>query len=95
MKICLFKERCIQIIGHVTFGQFLIKYGLVFYKNGVIQIYTKYFVGSSQKNSTFVTRKMKNEFFMQIKWKLPLENFLASTIYTHMQNMRSFGKTIL
>ena len=50
-----------------TFGQLLIKYGLVFYKNGVVQIHTKYLLGTSQNNPTFATRKMKNGFFVQRK----------------------------
>ena len=50
-----------------TFGQLLIKYGLVFYKNGAIQIHTKYLVASSQNNPTFGTQKMKNGFFVQRK----------------------------
>ena len=49
------------------FGQLLIKYGVVFYKNGVVQIYTKNLVACSQNNPTFGTRKMKNGFFMQRK----------------------------
>ena len=49
------------------FGQLLIKYGLVFYKNGVVQIHTKYLVASSQNNPTFGTQKMKNGFFVQRK----------------------------
>jgi len=50
-----------------TFFQLLIKYGLVFFKNGVVKIYTKYLVPSSQNNPTFGTRKMKNGFFVQQK----------------------------
>ena len=44
------------------FGQLLIKYGLVFYKNEEVQIHTKYLVASSQNNPTFGTRKMKTSF---------------------------------
>ena len=50
-----------------TFGQLLIKYGLAFYKNGLVQIHTKYLLGSSQNNPTFDTGKMKNGFFVQRK----------------------------
>ena len=50
-----------------TFCQLLIKYGLVFYKNGVVQVDIKYLVDPSQKTPTFVTRKMKNRFLVQIK----------------------------
>ena len=48
-----------------TFGQLLIKYGLVFYKNGVVQIHIKYLVAFSQNKPTFGTWKMKNGFFVQ------------------------------
>ena len=67
VEICLFQERWIKSFIMQTFGQLLIKYGLVFYKNGVVQIHTKYLVASSQNNPTFGTRKMKNGFFVQRK----------------------------
>ena len=66
-EICLFQERWIKSFIMQKFGQLLIKYGLVFYKNGVVQIYTKYLAASSQNNPTFDTRKMKNGFFVQRK----------------------------
>ena len=50
-----------------TFDQLLIKYGLVFLKNGVVQIHIKFLIGPSQKSHTFGTRKMKNDFFVQRK----------------------------
>ena len=49
------------------FGQLLIKYGLAFYKNGLVQIYTKYLVVPSQKDPAFDTQKMINDFFVQRK----------------------------
>ena len=94
-QICLFQERCIRNILHGKFGQLLIKYGLVFYKNWVVQIHTKYSLGTSQNNLTFGTRKMKNGFFVHWKWKLPLTNLFPIPICTHLHKMRSLGKTIL
>ena len=49
------------------FDQLLIKYGLVYYKNGLVQIDIKYFVDPSQKDPTFGNGKMKNGFFVQQK----------------------------
>ena len=43
------------------FGQLYIKYGLVFYKIDLVQIYNKYMVGPSQK---------KNSFWAFGKWKM-------------------------
>ena len=50
-----------------TFDQFLIKYGLVFFKNRLVEIHTKYLVASSENNPTFGSWKMKNGFFVQRK----------------------------
>ena len=66
-EICLFQERWIKSFIMQTFGQLLIKYVLVFYKNGVVQIHTKFLISPSQNSPTFGTRKMKNDFFVQRK----------------------------
>ena len=36
--LCLFQERCIRNILHGKFGKLLLKYGLVYYQNGLVQI---------------------------------------------------------
>ena len=55
--ICLFHERWIK-----TFytQPLCIKYGLVFYKNDLVQFGNNYLVVPSQKNLILGTRKMKN-----------------------------------
>ena len=46
-EICLFHERCIKILDTQPFGQFYIKYGLILYKNDLVQFCNKYMVGPS------------------------------------------------
>ena len=60
--ICLFHQRWIKTFDTLPFGQLWIKYGLVFYKNDLVQICSKYMVGPSQKELNSGTRKMENEF---------------------------------
>ena len=61
-KICLFHERWIKNIYTQPFCQLCIKYGLVFYKNDLVQICNKYMVGPSQKNSFRALKKWKMKF---------------------------------
>ena len=70
-EICLFHERWIKTFYTQPFGQLCIKYGLVFYKNDLVQFCNNYLVGPSQKKLISGTRKMENEFSVQRKWKLP------------------------
>ena len=70
-EICLFHERWIKTFYTQPFGQLCIKYGLVFYKNDLVQFCNNYLVVPSQKNLISGTRKMENEFSVQRKWKLP------------------------
>ena len=65
--ICLFHQRWIKTFDTQPFGQLCIKYGLVFYKNDLVQFCNKYMVGPSQKNSFWTLEKMENEFFVQRK----------------------------
>ena len=58
--ICLFHERWIKTFHTQPFGQLCIKYGLVFYKNDLVQFCNNYLVGSSQKSLLLGTRKMEN-----------------------------------
>ena len=66
-EICLFQERWIKTFYTQPFGQLCIKYGLVFYKNDLVQFCKNYLVGPSQKELNSGTRKMKNEFSVQRK----------------------------
>ena len=70
-KICLFHERWIKKFYTQPFCQLCIKYGLVFYKNDLVQFCNNYLVVPSQKNLISGTREMENEFSVQRKWKLP------------------------
>ena len=65
--ICLFQQRWIKTLDTQPFCQLCIKYGLVFYKNDLVQLGNKYMVGPSQKNLISGTRKMENEFSVQRK----------------------------
>ena len=66
-EIWLFHQRWIKTCDTQPFGQFCIKYGLVFYKNDWVQFCKKYLVGPSQNKLISGTRKMENEFFVQRK----------------------------
>ena len=69
--ICLFHERWIKTFYTQPFGQLCIKYGVVFYKNDLVQFCNNYLGGPSQKNLLLGTRKMENGSFVQRKRKLP------------------------
>ena len=66
-EICLFHERWIQNFYTRPFCQLCIKYGLVFYKNDLVQFCNNYLGGPSQKTLLLGTRKMENGFFVQRK----------------------------
>ena len=66
-EICLFHERWIKTFYTQPLGQLCIKYGLVFYKNDLVQFCNKYMVGPSQKELNSGTREMENEFSVQRK----------------------------
>ena len=66
-EICLFHERWIKIFYTRPFCRLCIKYGLVFYKNDLVQFFNNYLVVPSQKNLLLGTRKMENDFFVQRK----------------------------
>ena len=65
--IFLFHERWIKTFDTQPFCQLCIKYGLVFYKNDLVQFCNNYLVVPSQKNLISGTRKMENEFSVQRK----------------------------
>ena len=57
--ICLFHQRWIENFDTQPFGQLCIKYGLVFYKNDLVQFCNNYLVVPSQKNSFRALEKWK------------------------------------
>ena len=59
-EICLFHERWIKTFDTQPFCQLCIIYGLVFYKNDLVQFCNNYLVVPSQKNLLSGTRKMEN-----------------------------------
>ena len=65
--ICLFHQWWLKTFDTQPFCQLCIKYVLVFYKIELVQFYTNYLGGASQKNLIWGTRKMENGFFVQIK----------------------------
>ena len=66
-EICLFHERWINFFYTQPFCQLCIKYGLVFYKNDLVQFCNNYLGGPSQKTLLLGTQKMENGFFVQRK----------------------------
>ena len=66
-EICLFHKWWIKTFHTKPFCQLCIKYGLIFYKNDLLQFCNKYMVGPSQKKLISGTRKMENEFSVQRK----------------------------
>ena len=66
-EICLFHQRWIESFDTQPFFQLCIKYGLVFYKNDLVQFCNNYLIGSSQKKLILGPRKMESEFFVQRK----------------------------
>ena len=65
--ICLFHQRWIKTFDTQPFCPLCIIFGLVFYKNDLIQFCNNYLGGPSQKNLLLGTQKMKNGFFVQRK----------------------------
>ena len=65
--ICLFHQMWFKTFYSQPFGQLCIKYGLVFYKNDLVQFCNNYLVVPSQKNLIWGNQKMENGFFVQRK----------------------------
>ena len=76
-EICLFHERWIQSFDTQPFYQLCIKYGLLFYKNNLVQYCNKYMVGPSHKKLILVTRKNGKWFFRAKKMKTSLGNIVC------------------
>ena len=58
-EICLFHQRWIKTFDTQPFGKLWIKYGLLFYKNDLVQFCNKYMVDPLQKNSFRAFKKWK------------------------------------
>ena len=92
-EICLFHKRWIKNFYTQPFYQLCIKYGLVFYKNDLVQFCNNYLVGPSQKKPILGTRKMKNDFFVQKNENflrqhcLPFQYAPLCTIWDHLNKL--------
>ena len=76
-EICLFHERWIKTFCTQPFGQLCIKYGLVFYKNDLVQFCNNYLGGPSQKKPPFGHSKNGKWFFRPTKMKTSLGNIVC------------------
>ena len=92
-EICLFHERWIKKIYTQPFCQLCIKYGLVFYKNDLVQFCNNYLVVPSQKNLLSGTRKKENGFssnenenFLR-QHCLPFQYEPLCTIWDHLNKL--------
>ena len=65
--ICLFHQRWIKTFDTQPFCQLCIIYGLVFYKNDLVQFCNNYLVVPSQKKLILSAQKMENEFSVHRK----------------------------
>jgi hypothetical protein len=65
-----------KAFGSQPFCQLCIEYGLIFYKNDLVQFCNKYLVGPSQKNSFWALKKRK-WFFCAKKMKTPFGNIVC------------------
>ena len=76
-EICLFHERWIKTFYTQPFGQLCIKYGLVFYKNDLVQFCNNYLVVPSYKKPPFGHSKNGKWFFRPKKVKTSLGNIVC------------------
>ena len=76
VEICRFHERWIETFDTQPFGQFWIIYGLVFYKNDLVEYCNKYMVGPSQKKTHFGQSKNGKLIFRPKEMKTPLGNIV-------------------
>ena len=61
-EICLLHERWIKTFDTQPFCQLCMKYGLIFYKNDLVQFCNNYLVVPSQKNLFWALKKWKIDF---------------------------------
>ena len=85
-QICLFHKWWIKTFNTQPFCQLRINYGLIFYKNYLVQFCNKYMVAPSQKNSFWAFKNWKINFRAK-KMKTSLGNIVWNS---KMHNMRSF-----
>ena len=92
-EICLFHERWIKNFYTRPFCQLCIKYGLVFYKNDLVQFCNNYLGGPSQKTSFWALKKWKmvfssneNEIFLR-QHCLPFQYAPLCTIWDHLNKL--------
>jgi hypothetical protein len=76
-----------------TTGELWIKYNIISFKNWFFYFCNIFLVDASQKN-LFFALKMKNEFFVQPKLKLPKSTLFVIPRCTHVHNMGSFEQTM-
>src|SRR3954465_1990183 len=84
-EICLFHERWIKSFYTQPFGQLCIKYGLVFYKNDLVQFCNNYLGGPSQK-TYFGHSKNGKLFFHAKEIKTPFVNVVCQSKMKLVQN---------
>jgi hypothetical protein len=77
-----------------TNGELCIKYGIVSFKILVVHFCNIFLVDASQKNPIFCAKKMKNEFFVQQKLKIPRSTLFVIPRCTHVQIMGLFEQTM-
>ena len=75
-EICLFQKRWIKTFYTQPFGQLCIKYGLVFYKNDLVQFCNNYLVCPSQKKPYLGHSKNGKWFFRPKEMKTSLGNIV-------------------
>ena len=76
-EICLFHKRWIKTFYTKPFGQLCIKYGLVFWKNDLVQFFKNYLVGPSQKTPHYGHSKKGKWLFCAMKVKTPQINIVC------------------
>ena len=66
-EICIFYERWIKAFDTQLLCQLYIKYGLIFYKIYLVQLFHKYMVDPSQKKLISGIQKKENKISVQRK----------------------------
>ena len=91
--ICLFHQRWIKKFYTQPFCQLCIKYGLLFYKNDLVQFCNNNLGGPSQKNLLLGTQKMENGFSSKENENflrqhcLPFQYAPLCTIWDHLNKL--------
>ena len=83
----------LKAFGTQLFCQLCIKYGLLFYKNNLVQFFNEYLVGPSQKNSFWAFEKRKMNFLCKENenslWQhcLSFQHAPLCTIWDHLNKL--------